>query len=106
MSLDRIDPDGHYEPGNVRWADAKTQVMNRRVSRRLTYKGITLSPQEWSDRTGLPYQTIWARMNENWTDVRVLETPLYPPVWLRNVYCPCCGEPIPIGPFMPNLPAG
>lgn len=28
-SLDRTDPDGDYEPGNVRWADALTQRHNR-----------------------------------------------------------------------------
>lgn len=29
-TLDRVDPDGNYEPGNVRWADAVTQNNNQR----------------------------------------------------------------------------
>lgn len=32
-SLDRIDPFGNYEPGNVRWADRETQLANKRKIR-------------------------------------------------------------------------
>jgi hypothetical protein len=34
LTLDRIDNDGPYAPWNIRWADAFTQVHNRRRSKK------------------------------------------------------------------------
>jgi hypothetical protein len=40
MTLDRKDNDGHYEPGNLRWATALEQVQNRRTPKNKRKKSM------------------------------------------------------------------
>lgn len=61
MSLDRIDPDGHYEPSNCRWATASEQNRNKRTNVRVQHDGESVSLVELAERIGQPYSRIRER---------------------------------------------
>lgn len=75
FSLDRIDVNGHYEPGNIRWAALEMQMNNRRDNVRLALDGREMTMAQWSRSLGIPYQTIKARHAKGWPVSEVLRCP-------------------------------
>lgn len=66
-SIERIDNDKGYEPGNVCWTTVKEQCRNTRDNRYLTYRGETKSMVEWCEELTLPYSTIRYRTKAGWS---------------------------------------
>ncbi len=77
-SLDRIDNNAGYEPGNCRWATATEQQNNKRDNRPLEHDGRTMTLSQWAAETGLKMATIWARLRKGWKVSDALSTaPLF-----------------------------
>jgi len=78
MQVDRIDNDGHYEPGNIRWADTKTQGRNRECTLRFEHNGELKTLAEWAESTGIAYDTLYARIScYGWTFEQAVTRSLY-----------------------------
>lgn len=70
--LDRIDNDGHYEVGNVRWVLAKDNVRNRRLTRKAEIDGVIKPLAEWAEDLDIPYSLVYTRKTYGWSDEEAL----------------------------------
>lgn len=77
MTLERLDVNGNYEPGNCCWADRKTQMRNMRSNLTVTAFGVTKVFAEWAedDRCVVKLNTAYMRVFRGWSLESALFTP-------------------------------
>ena len=77
QTLERVKPDGNYEPGNVKWGTHAEQARNRSNNVMLTFRGETMCIAAWAERIGLPRKTLEKRLNHHgFTVEQALTLPL------------------------------
>lgn len=64
-TLDRINNNGNYEPGNCRWVTMKVQNNNSRHCNFITYKGKTKTISQWAEELKIHRTTLSARIVVN-----------------------------------------
>lgn len=81
LTLDRLDNDGHYEPGNVGWRSRSDQVRNRRKysksnDRLISHNGRVQTLEDWSKETGIKRTTLQSRLETGWSVSDALTLPV------------------------------
>lgn len=61
-SIERINVNGNYAPGNVKWIRRFMQHRNTRRNVMIEWNGKTMCLLDWSEETGIPHSTLRNRV--------------------------------------------
>lgn len=75
-TIERINNDSDYEPGNCRWATAKEQARNTRRSFYVEYRGVRRLLLDVCEDVGAPYSAVAGRLRGGWSLEKALTQPV------------------------------
>jgi len=73
-SLDRIDNERPYGPGNVRWATSFEQANNTRKNVTLSVDGVEMTVAQMARHIEVPADVIYGRLRRGWTKEKTVST--------------------------------
>lgn len=76
LTIDRIEVNGNYSPGNCRWATIREQQNNKLSNHLIRFNGVSHTISEWSEIVGIKKTTIRERLSAGWPVEKTLTEPV------------------------------